>query len=101
MPLKKCKATTSSLGHRAVKRLKTTVRCFVRDVITISQHSEVADVKKKDKKEIKYLNVCMDKALHEEFDAFCKAHGMSKVGATELAIRQYMDKMNKAFKNVK
>lgn len=53
------------------------------------------------KKEIKYLNVCMDKALHEEFEAFCKAHGMSKVGATEQAIRQYMDKMNKALKNVK
>lgn len=31
------------------------------------------------KKEIKYLNVCMDKALHEEFEAFCKAYGMSKV----------------------
>ena len=34
-------------------------------------------MKKNDKKEIKYLNVCMDKALHEEFEAFCKAHGMS------------------------
>ena len=45
----------------------------------------------------------MDKAPHEELDAeaFCKAHGMSKVGATEQAIRQYMDKMNKALKNVK
>lgn len=40
-------------------------------------------MKKNDKKEIKYLNVCMDKALHEEFEAFCKAYGMSKVGATE------------------
>ena len=57
--------------------------------------------KKNNKKEIKYLNVCMDKVLHEEFEAFCKAHGMSKVGATEQAIRQYMDKMNKALKNVK
>lgn len=27
-----------------------------------------------------------DKALHEEFEAFCKAHDMSKVGATEQAI---------------
>ena len=45
----------------------------------------------------------MDKALHEEFEQFCKAHGMSKVGATEQTIRQYMDKMNKALKkkNVK
>lgn len=38
----------------------------------------------------------MDKALHEEFEAF-----MSKVWATEQAIRQYMDKVNKTFKNVK
>ncbi len=53
------------------------------------------------KKEIKYLNVCMDKTLHEEFEAFCKAHGMSKVGATETAIRQYMDKINKVLKNAK
>lgn len=57
--------------------------------------------KKSDKKEIKYLNVCMDKSLHEEFEQFCKAHGMNKVGATEQAIKQYMDKMNKALKNVK
>ena len=51
------------------------------------------------KKEIKYLNVCMDKALHEEFEEFCKTYGMSKVGATEQAIRQYMDKINAAVRN--
>ena len=51
------------------------------------------------KKEIKYLNVCMDKALHEEFEEFCKTYGMSKVGATEQAIRQYMDKINAAMRN--
>lgn len=53
------------------------------------------------KKEIKYLNICMDKGLHEEFEEFCKAHGMSKVGATETAIRQYMDRINKALENAK
>ena len=46
-------------------------------------------------------NVCIDKDMHEEFEAFCKAHGISKVGATEQAIRQYMDKMKKVLKNVK
>ena len=51
------------------------------------------------KKEIKYLNVCMDKVLHEEFEEFCKTYGMSKVGATEQAIRQYMDKINVAVRN--
>lgn len=60
-----------------------------------------ATIQQNNKKEIKYLNVCMDKTLHEEFEVFCKAHGMSKVGATEQAIRQYMDRMNKALKNVK
>ena len=30
-----------------------------------------------------------------------KTHGINKVRTTEQAIRQYMDKMNKALKNVK
>ena len=58
-------------------------------------------MKTNNKKEIKYLNVCMDKSLHEEFEQFCKDMGMSKTGATENAIRMYMDKVNKALKNVK
>lgn len=57
-------------------------------------------IKINNKKNIKYLNVCMDRTLHEEFEKFCKAHGMSKVGATEQAIRMYMDKMNKAMKSL-
>lgn len=48
------------------------------------------------KKEIKYLNVCMDKALYEELDQFCKKYGMSKVGVTETAIRLYMKRINNA-----
>lgn len=48
------------------------------------------------KKEIKYLNVCMDKALYEELDQFCKKYGMSKVGVTETAIRLYMKNVNNA-----
>ena len=71
--------------------MKIIVRCFARGAITISLHSKVT----------KYINVCMDKALHEEFEAFCKAHEMSKVGATEQAIRQYIDRINKALKNVR
>ena len=47
-------------------------------------------MKKNDEKEIKYLNVCMDKALHEEFEQFCKDMGMSKTGACENAIRLKM-----------
>ena len=58
-------------------------------------------MKATDKKEIKYLNVCMDKSLHEEFEKFCKEMGMSKTGATENAIRMYMDRMKQVMKNLK
>lgn len=51
---------------------------------------------KSNKKEIKYLNVCLDKTLHEEFEQFCNNYGMSKTGATEKALRMYMDKFNSA-----
>ncbi len=55
---------------------------------------------KNKKKEIKYLNVCMDKTLHDEFEQFCTEMGMSKTGATEKAIRMYMDKMKQAMKKL-
>ena len=55
----------------------------------------------KKKKEIKYLNVCMDKSLHEEFERFCEEMGMSKTGATENAILSYMKNVRKAMKNIK
>ncbi len=58
-------------------------------------------MKRDEKKEIRYMNVCMDKALHDEFEQFCKDNGMSKVGATEQAIRLYMERMSKALKAVK
>lgn len=51
---------------------------------------------KSNKKEIKYLNVCLDKTLHKEFEQFCNNYGMSKTGATEKALRMYMDKFNSA-----
>lgn len=58
-------------------------------------------MKKDKKKDIRYLNICMDRALHEELERFCNEHGMSKVGVTEIAIRQYMDRMNKVLKTDK
>jgi hypothetical protein len=48
---------------------------------------------KKEKKDIKYLNVCLSKDLHEQLEVFCKKYGMSKVGATEQALRMYMSKV--------
>lgn len=60
-----------------------------------------AEKKSPDKKEIKYLNVCMNKDLHLEFEVFCKEMGMSKTGATEKAIRMYMDRIKEAVKDIK
>lgn len=47
------------------------------------------------KKDAKYLNVYLDRKLHEEFEDFCKDIGQNKTVATERAIRMYMDAMNK------
>ena len=58
-------------------------------------------MKKTQKKDVKYLNACIDRSLHEEFEQFCKDMGMSKTGATEKALRLYMDKMRKAMETVK
>lgn len=55
----------------------------------------------KKKKDIKYLNVCMDRELHEEFEDFCEEFGLSKTGATENAVRLYMDEYRKAMKTMK
>lgn len=57
-------------------------------------------MKTNDKKDIKYLNVCIDRSLHEELEQFCKDMGMSKTGATEKALRLYMDKMREAVKTI-
>lgn len=42
-----------------------------------------------------------DTSIYEDFEQFCKDMGMSKTGATENAIRMYMDKMKKAVKTIK
>ena len=44
-----------------------------------------------EKKNIRYLNACLDAGLHDELDEFCKKNGMSKVGAVEAALRAYMN----------
>lgn len=44
-----------------------------------------------EKKNIRYLNACLDADLHDELDEFCKKNGMSKVGAVEAALRAYMN----------
>ena len=51
-------------------------------------------------KDIKYLNVCIDRSLHEEFERFCKDMGMSKTGACEKALKEYMDKINKVMQSI-
>lgn len=43
-------------------------------------------------KDIWYLNVCLEKGLHEDFNKFCKENGYSKVYATEQAIKNFMER---------
>lgn len=54
---------------------------------------------RKEHKDIKYLNVCMDRKIHEEFEQFCKDMGQTKTGACEKALRLYMDTINSALKD--
>ena len=39
----------------------------------------------------RYLNIRLDADLYKEFELFCSNYGMSKTGATEVAIKRYMD----------
>ena len=43
------------------------------------------------KKEARYLNVYIQKDLHDRFEEFCKKLGQSKTVAAERALKMYMD----------
>ena len=45
------------------------------------------------KKDGRYLNLYLDRALHEEFEQFCESLGQTKTVAAERAFRMYMDAM--------
>ena len=45
------------------------------------------------KKDGRYLNLYLDRALHEEFEQFCETLGQTKTVAAERALRMYMDTM--------
>ena len=45
------------------------------------------------KKDGRYLNLYLDRALHEDFDHFCESLGQTKTVAAERAFRMYMDAM--------
>lgn len=45
------------------------------------------------KKDGRYLNLYLDRTLHEEFEQFCKSLGQTKTVAAERAFRMYMDAM--------
>ena len=56
----------------------------------------MADKKNENKQPTEYrsLNIRLDSGVYDEFEAFCSKYGMSKTGATEVAIRRYMEFMN-------
>lgn len=43
------------------------------------------------KKDGRYLNLYLDRTLHEEFEQFCESLGQTKTVASERALRMYMD----------
>lgn len=43
------------------------------------------------KKDVRYLNLYLDRTLHEEFEQFCESLGQTKTVASERALRMYMD----------
>ena len=45
------------------------------------------------KKDGRYLNLYLDRTLHEEFEQFCEPLGQTKTVAAERALRMYMDTM--------
>lgn len=45
------------------------------------------------KKDGRYLNLYLDRALHDEFEQFCESLGQTKTVAAERALRMYMDTM--------
>ena len=45
------------------------------------------------KKDGRYLNLYLDRALHEEFEQFCESLGQTKTVAAERAFQMYMDAM--------
>ncbi len=47
------------------------------------------------KKDGRYLNLYLGRALHEEFEQFCESLGQAKTVAAERAFRMYMDAMKK------
>ena len=48
------------------------------------------------KKDARYLNVYIRRDIYEEFDRLCEVLGQSKTVATERALRQYMNSMEKS-----
>ena len=45
------------------------------------------------KKDGRYLNLYLDRSLHEEFEQFCESLEQTKTVAAERAFRMYMDAM--------
>lgn len=46
-------------------------------------------------KDVRYMNVSLDRRFYEKFSDFCEKYSMSKTGVTEKAIQMYMEIMDK------
>ena len=52
------------------------------------------------KKDGRYLNLYLDRVLHDEFEQFCESLGQTKTVAAERAFRMYMDAMKQNPKQI-
>lgn len=52
----------------------------------------------KAKKDAKYLNVHIERQVYDDFTKFCKKFGFTKTGATELALKFYMEDVESKMK---
>lgn len=59
----------------------------------LSMMKRIWNTMPRQKKDGRYLNLYLDRALHEEFEQFCETLGQTKTVAAERALRMYMDTM--------
>lgn len=62
---------------------------IVCEIITLDEVTQMP----RPKKDGRYLNLYLDRALHEEFEQFYESLGQTKTIAAERAFRMYMDAM--------
>ena len=51
-------------------------------------------------KDVRYMNISLDRKFYEKFSDFCEKYGMSKTGITEKTMQMYMGTVDKGMSSV-